>query len=73
MFREVLRGTHWDVDVPVTFVRCVKSPGVERTLEMVDAVNRANWTVETIESEGAPLISQVEELGCLIVQAAQVE
>lgn len=73
MFIEVLQDTHWEVDVPVTFVRCMKNPGVKRTLEMVAAVDRANWTVEVVESGGCPLMSHVKELGGLIIRAGEVE
>lgn len=73
VFSEVVQSTHWEVEVPVSLVLCKENLWVKLTDEMVAAFNRPDWTIETIESGGSPLINHVEELGRMIMRAGQVE
>lgn len=72
VYSAVVQSTYRDLDVPVTYVLCTEDPWVEITGEMVATMEKASWTIKTMESRGSPLFSRVRELGDIILQAGQV-
>ena len=59
----------WDLDLPVTYVRCTKDPLTSVTDAMVAKMKRANWSIKTIEAGHCPFVGFVEELGDIILKA----
>ena len=64
-----VQNTCWDLDLPITYVRCIKDPLTSVTDAMVAKTKRANWSIKTIEAGHCPFVGFVGELGDIILRA----
>ena len=57
--------------MPVTYVRCAKDAELQIKDAMVAKMRTAHWDVRTIEAGQRPFLSCVEEVGDIVLEAAQ--
>ena len=73
MYTTAVQNTCWKLDVPITYIRCTKDAETKVADAMVANMERANWTIKTIEAGHCPFLSRVKEVGDMILKAGQMK